>query len=61
MLLVEDDGDTQRAIMVVMGTRERGVGAPSRGRGQRDPTVKVFVAHAPLQVPPLFTACTISH
>ena len=59
MLLVEDDGDTQRAIMVVMGTRERGV--PSRGRGQRDPTVKVFVAHAPLQVPPLFTACTISH
>ena len=59
MLLVEDDGDTQRAIMVVMGTRERGVG---RGKGQhRDPTVKVFVAHAPHQVPPLFTACTISH
>ena len=40
---VEDDSDTQRAIMVVTGTT-----AATKERTERDPPVKVFVAHASL-------------
>ena len=55
---VEDDSDTQRAIMVVTGTT---TAKEERRRAERDPPVKVFVAHASLslslsELPPLFSA-----
>ena len=54
---VEDDSDTQRAIMVVTGTTT--TAKEERRRAERDPPVKVFVAHASLslsELPPLFSA-----